>query len=155
MKVEFKGGLQIEAAFKALDISTARKRNIAARALDRAAVPIRDEWSAHVDVQSGDLKRSIKIGPRAKTKASRKYFRAAGKDIVERYVGIDPTEGEDLEIYAYIEEFGNEGQPANPAGRQAWEAKKMEAFNRIAGDLWDEINKTAKREAAKTARLKK
>lgn len=155
MKVKFEGGRELETALKALDISTTRKRNLAARALDRAAVPIRDEWATHVDVQSGDLKRSIKIGPRAQTKATRKFFRGAGKDIVERYVGIDPTEGEDLEVYAYIEEFGNEGQPANPAGRQAWEGKKMEAFNRIGTDLWDEINKTARREAAKTARLKK
>lgn len=155
MKVKFEGGRELEAALKALDISAARKRNLAGRALEKSAEPIRDEWAANVDVQSGDLKRSIKIGKRAQTRGTRKFARGAGKDIVERFVGVDPSEGQDLEIYAYIEEFGNEGQPANPAGRKAWEGKKMEAFDRIGSDLWGEISRTAKREAAKTARLKR
>lgn len=145
----------MEAALKALDVSMARKRNIAARALDRAAIPIRDEWADKVDVQSGDLKRSIKIGPRAQTRATRKFSRGAGKDVVERFVGIDGSEGKDLDVYAYIEEFGNERQAANPAGRNAWEGKKMEAFDSIAAELWSEIEAAAKKQAAKARKPKK
>lgn len=154
MKAEFKGGREIEAALKALGITTTRKRGIATRALRVAAEPIREEWANGVDVKSGDLKRSIKVGNRATTKAIRQYRRTSGADVVEQYVGIDPTEGKDLPIYAPIEEFGNEGQPANPAGRRAWEAKKMEAFEIVSSAMWKEIETTAKREARKTARLK-
>lgn len=144
-KFKFEGGKQLEAALKGLDISTARKRGIAGRALDVAAEPIRDEWADKVDVVSGDLKRSIKIGNRAQTKATRKFRRGAGQDIVERFVGIDASESEDgrLEIYAPIEEFGDEGQVANPAGRNAFETKKQEAVDRIGAALWADIQKTA------------
>lgn len=152
MKVKFKGGRELEAALKALDISTARKRGVATRALRVAAEPIRDEWASGVDVQSGDLKRSIKIGNRAATKGTRRFRKRAGRDVVEQYVGIDASEGTDLPVYAYIEEFGTDRQPANPAGRRAWEAKKMEAFDKIGNALWNEIDATAKREAKRRPR---
>lgn len=155
MKVKFEGGRELEAALKGIDISAARKRGVAGKALERAAEPIRDEWQAGVDVLSGDQKRGIKIGNRAQTKATRKFRRGAGADIVERFVGIDASEGEDLAIYSVIEELGNEGQPANPAGTRAWEKEKMTAFDRLGADLWDEISKMAAKEASKTARLKK
>lgn len=154
MKAEFKGGREIEAALKALGITTARKRGIATRALRVAAEPIREEWANGVDVKSGALKKSIKVGNRVSTKQSRAFRQGAGSAIVEQYVGIDASEGKDLPIYAPIEEFGNEGQPANPAGRRAWEAKKMEAFDIVSSAMWKEIEATAKREARKTARLK-
>ena len=151
MKVEFKGGRQLEQSLRELYISQARKKGVARRALDKAAVPIRDKWVAGVDVLKGDLKRSIKIGNRAQTKATRKFKRGAGQDIVERYIGIDPNEAPEgrLQVYAQIEEFGDENQPANPAGRVAWETQKMPAFNMIGDELWAEINKVAKREAKK------
>lgn len=147
MKVDFKGGKAIEAALKELDISQARKRGIARRALDKAAEPIRDAWAQNVDEVSGDLKRSIKIGSRAQTRSSRRYARKAGKDIVERYVGIDARESQDgqLQAYAYIEEFGNERQAANPAGRNAFEGRKMEAFDMVGDLMWEGINKIAKK----------
>ena len=147
MKVEFKGGKELEAALKELDISQARKKGIARRALDKAAVPIRDEWKRGVDKVSGDLARSIKIGNRAQTRATRKFRRGPGQDIVERYVGIDASEAPDgrLPIYATIEEFGDEDQAANPAGRRAFETQKMTAFNMIGDLLWAEISKVGKR----------
>lgn len=154
MKVDFKGGKQLEAALKQLDITTARKRGLAGRALDVAAVPIRDAWANGVDIESGDLKRSIKIGNRAQTRGTRAFRRGAGQDIVERYVGIDESEDVDgrLAIYSVIEEFGDENQPANPAGRNAFENKKHEAMDRIADALWSEIGKVAAKEGRKAKR---
>ncbi|WP_343347651.1 hypothetical protein WJT74_05160 [Sphingomicrobium sp. XHP0239] len=145
MKVKFEGGRQLEAAFRELDITQARKKGIARRALDRAAEPIHDDWAAHVDKQSGDMKKSIKIGSRKATKANRKFARGAGKDIVERFVGIDLTVNDRLAVYAPIEELGSEKQPANPAGRAAFESKKNVALDRLGDDLWEEIEKVAKR----------
>lgn len=151
MKVEFKGGRALETALKELNISQARKKGVARRALDRAAEPMADKWRQGVDVLKGDMKRAIKTGNRAQTKATRKFKRGAGQDIVERFIGIDPNEApaERLEVYAYIEEFGDEDQPANPAGRAAFESDKFRAMDRIGDELWKEIEKTAKREAKK------
>lgn len=153
MKVEFRGGRELEAALAELGDKGAARR-AAKRALKLAAQPIRDAWVAGVDVESGDLKRSIKIGERAQTRATRSFRKGAGQDVVATYIGIDPTEGEpeDLAIYSFIEEFGNEGQAANPAGRNAWESQKMVAFDRLAADLWSEIKKTAERQARKRAK---
>ena len=44
-----------------------------------------------------------------------------------------------------IEEFGDEDQAANPAGRRAFETQKMTAFNMIGDLLWAEISKVGKR----------
>ena len=154
MKVKFEGGKQLEQALRELDISQARKKGIARRALDNAAQPIQQDWQRNVDKDEGDLQRSIKIGNRAQTRATRKFKRGAGQDIVERYIGIDASEDSDgrLPVYAYIEEFGSEDEPANPAGRNAWERNKMKSFERLGDDLWREIEKVAKAEARKAAR---
>jgi hypothetical protein len=152
MKVEFKGGKELEAALGQLEQGAARRT--AERALKLAAQPIRDAWAGGVDIEKGDLQRSIKIGKRAQTRATRKFRKGAGQDIVETYIGIDASEAPDgrLPIYAYIEEFGSNEQAANPAGRNAWEGQKMTAFNRLADDLWAEISKTAERAARKRAK---
>lgn len=153
MKVEFKGGKELEAALAQLGDKGAARRT-AERALKLAAQPIRDDWASRVDLQSGDLQRSVKIGKRAQTRATRKFRKGAGQDVVETFVGIDLSEGDParLAIYSYIEEFGSNSQPANPAGRMAWENKKMVAFNRLADDLRSEIEKTAARAARKRAK---
>jgi hypothetical protein len=153
MKVEFKGGKELEAALAQLGDKGAARRT-AERALKLAAQPIRDAWAGGVDIEKGDLQRSIKIGKRAQTRATRKFRKGAGQDIVETYIGVDASEAPDgrLPIYAYIEEFGSNSQPANPAGRMAWESQKMTAFNRLADDLWAEISKTAERAAKKRAK---
>lgn len=152
MKVKFSGGKEIEAALKALDVSVGRKRGIALRALQKAAVPIRDAWVDGADEQSGDLKRSIAIGSRAQTKATRKFRRTDGQDTVEQFIGIDAQVNERLPDYSVIEEFGSDRQPANPAGRSAWEAEKMNAFNLIGDAMRAEITKVAKARAKKVAK---
>ena len=150
MIVKFSGGAQIENALREMDITKGRKRGIATKALANAAQPIRDEWRRRVDKEEGDLERSIKISPRADA-AAKRAARRGSEDVVTQFIGIDPSEDSKgrLLVYAYVEEFGVENRPANPAGRQAWEARKMEAFNRLADDLRVEIDKVAKREARK------
>jgi hypothetical protein len=162
MKVGFKGGKELDAALRELEKGAARRT--AERALKSAAEPIRDDWVGGVDVQSSDMKRSIKIGKRAQTRATRRFRRGAGQDVVTQYIGIDASVNPRLAAgggdagtkrwtgYAFIEEFGDAGQPANPAGRRAWESQKMTAFNRLADDLRAEIMKTAERAARKAAK---
>lgn len=146
MKVKFEGGRQVEAALKELGKAAARRT--ADRALRRAAEPIRQRWEDLVPVDQGDLKRSIKIG-----KAIASFQKRGNRgDVVTTFVGVDESEDARLHIYAEVEEFGNQSHQAQPAGRPAWEEKKMEAFDRLKDDLWDEIRKTAERAARKRAR---
>lgn len=127
----------------------ATARNVAERALKLAATPIRDRWEALAPEDQGDLKRSIKIG-RA-IKSVQKTARGDG-DTVTTFVGIDESVDKRLHIYAEVQEFGSDSVPAQPAGRPAWEEKKLEAFNRLADDLRSEIDKAAARAARKAAR---
>lgn len=147
MKVEFKGGKDLERALSEL-ASKATRKNVARRALRKAAEPIQREWERLVPEDEGDLKRSVKIG-----KAVKGIHRKANRgDAVTEFVGIDESEDRRLHIYAEVIEFGNESHPAQPAGRPAWESKKFEALDRLGDDLGDEIDKAAARAARKAAK---
>jgi HK97 gp10 family phage protein len=144
--VKFEGGRELEKALSELGNRSTAKRT-AERALKRAAVPIRDKWASLVPEDQGDLKRSIKIGNVVKN--LRKNLRG---DVAAMYVGIDESQNRRIHIYAEVQEFGNESNPAQPAGRPAWESEKHNALNRLADDLWLEIEKTASRAAKKKAK---
>lgn len=147
MRVDFKGGRELEAALRDLG-KKATAKNVARRALRKAAEPIREEWEQLVPEDQGDLKRSIKTGG-----AIRQFQSRANRgDVVTEFVGIDESQDRRLHIYAEVIEFGNESHPAQPAGRPAWEGKKQEAFDRLADDLRVEIDKAAARAARKAAR---
>lgn len=147
MEVKFEGGKAIEAALRSLDVSVASNAGIARRALDKAADPIAAKWKQRVDKKSRDLEESIQIGSRAATKGTRAFKRE--NMVVERYVGIDAGINERLPVYAWIEEFGDDGQAANPAGRSAFKSEAPRALDDIRKFLWEEIEKTAKRVAKK------
>lgn len=146
MKVEFKGGKELEAALGELAKGAARRT--AERALKLAAQPIRDEWERLVPEDQGDLKRSIKIG-----RAIKAMQRTSRGDVVKTFVGVDESVNARLHIYAEVQEFGNANNEAQPAGRPAWEGQKHNALNRLADDLRAEITKTAQRAAKKAAKL--
>jgi HK97 gp10 family phage protein len=146
VKVTFKDGLKLEAALRELGDKGAAKRT-AERALKLAAEPIRDRWIQLAPEDDGQLKRSIKIG-----RAIKSVQKASRGDTVMTFVGIDESQDRRLHIYAEVQEFGNESNPAQPAGRPAWEQEKMTAFNRLGDSLWSEISKTAERAARKRAR---
>jgi HK97 gp10 family phage protein len=145
--MSFTGGRELEAALADLGKRTTAKRT-AERALKKAAQPIRDKWQQLVPVGDGDLKRSIKIG-----KAVKGVQRQLRGSVAAIFVGIDETEDKRLRIYGPVQEFGNESNPAQPAGRPAFEATKHEALDRLADDLWAEIEKTKARAAKKAAKL--
>jgi HK97 gp10 family phage protein len=147
VKVEFKGGKELEAALRDLG-KKATAKNVARRALRLAAQPIRDEWERLAPEDEGDLKLSIKIGKAISS------FQSRGNrgDVVTEFIGIDESQDARLHIYAEVMEFGDGTHKAQPAGRPAWEGKKMEAFDRLADDLRSEIDKAAQRAARKAAK---
>lgn len=173
MKVDFKGGKELEAALRELGNKAASKR-VAARALDKAAQIIADRAIQLAPEFDGFLKKSIKVGARAATAQTKRFKRSeSGGDRVERYVGIDErvrparppktdrrrkrkeggSSGGSVAFYAQVVEFGLADNPAQPFMRPAWEEKKMQAFSSIAGNLRDEIKATAERAARKSARM--
>lgn len=146
MKVDFKGGKELEAALRELGDKAAARRT-AERALKLAAEPIRDKWIDLAPEDQGDLKAAIKIG-----RAIKAFQKQSRGDTVMTFIGIDESQDARLHIYAEVQEFGSDSVPAQPAGRPAWEGEKMTAFNRLADDLRSEIEKTAARAARKAAR---
>ena len=180
MKVEFKGGKDLEAALRELGNKALAKR-VVERALRLAAEPIRNEAVnlAPDDTATGDpisLKSAIKIGKKATTRGLRNFRRSEqGKDTAEVWIGIDPSvrpprdskskrnkrgtrflqSGGGVAAYSMFMEFGTGTHQAQPYMRPAWEGKKMEAFNRLADDLRSEIDKAAARAARKAARAAK
>src|SRR3990167_2813504 len=148
MKFKFEGGKELDSALSELGKrSTARR--VADRALRKAAEPVRDRWKELVDVDQGDLRRSIKIGKAIK---SVNKIGNVGKTVTT-FIGVDESEDRRLHIYAEIEEFGADHHLANPAGRNAWDQEKQTSLNMISSELKTEIEKTAARAARKTARL--
>jgi len=146
--VSFKGGKELEAALAELGRSVGKRT--AERALEKAAEPIRDEWIRLAPEKDGDLRKAIKIG-----RAVKGIQKRVAKDQAVRFIGIDESQDRRLHIYAEIQEFGNKSNPAQPAGRPAWESKKGAALDRLADDLRAEIEKSAARAARKSARVAK
>lgn len=170
MKVEFKGGRELQAALMEL-ATTATAKNVVKRALDKAATPIMDEAKrlAPDDPMTGSnnfLRASIKIGERKLEKTNRSFRK--NKGVVERYVGIDgsvkpPTisktrrsksgralsSGGSVAAYSIFTEFGKSSMKAQPYMRPAWESQKTVALDRLSDDLKVEIAKAAERAARK------
>lgn len=165
--------MQIEQALKALG-DPRLIRGTANRALDKSAEIIAERARELAPVDSGDLRKSIKVGSRSLSKGNRKFKKTDyGGDIVERYVGIDNrvrpamppktgrrrkrksggSSGGAVSVYAQVVEYGLAGNPAQPFMRPAWEEKKKEAFGSVGKNMIAEIEKTAKRQAARAARL--
>jgi len=145
--MKFEGGRDLEQALLDLGNRSTAKRT-AERALKKAAEPIQQKWVQLAPDDSGDLKRSIKIG-----RAVKGVQRRLPADVAAQFIGIDESQNRRLHIYAEVQEFGNESNPAQPAGRPAFESQKEVALARLADDLRAEIEKTAQRAARKAARL--
>ena len=168
MRVE--GFKELESAL--LDMSRATARNVAIRALRRAAEPIREQAERLAPVRQGNLARSIVASPRVKNRVGKAEYAAAmagglGKDaavsamraarrakgsssIVEMHVG--PRTGVGVIRYAHLIEFGSSQMPAQPYMRPAWDGQKDNALARLRDDLATEIKKAVARAERRAAR---
>lgn len=144
---KFEGGKALEKALGELGSKSTMKRT-AERALKRAAEPIRAEAERLAPEDTGDLKQSIKVGKAIKA------YRTRDRDRAETFVGIDESSNRRLHIYAGVDEFGRDDQPARPYMRPAFESRKGVAVDRLADDLRTEIDISAKRLEKRAARLK-
>lgn len=125
-------------------------RSTLRKALEKAAIPIRDEAKREAETIStySDFAESILI--RSRLKANQRRRRRPGKDVVEIYVGSTAP-------HAHLIEFGTQERyrkksgggtgvmPANPFLTRAWEAKRKEALDRLTETLGQELEKAAAR----------
>ncbi len=127
----------------------ATAKAIMRRSLKRAAQPIADMAAAAAPELSGQLGKSVavstKLSKRQKAK-HRKMFKN-DKAAVEMFVGAGPLSS------AHTQEFGTEHNAPQPFMRPAWDAEGKPTVDRLGKEMWSELEKTAKRAAAKAARL--
>lgn len=174
--VKVEGLAELDAAFGEMKKATAR--NVMRRALIAAAQPMVDMASrlAPDDPKTGppDLHSTIIASSRVRNTIGNAEFsavlagggsraearaalidarRAAGEgSFAEAYVG--PKAGSKRNaIKAIVQEFGSVKQAAQPYMRPAWEATKTSVLDGIKDALRTEIDKAAKRAAAKALRL--
>lgn len=164
---KFEGGRELDAALKGLEKVTAR--NVATRALKKAAVPIRDKAKQLAPKDKGNLEAAIKIGTKANF--GRGSFRSFG-DWVNVFVGIDGSvlppkdsktkknkrktrflqSGGGVAAYAIFIEMGTDSMKAQPYMRPAFDTEKENALALIKPELWNEIAAQAARAGRKAAR---
>jgi len=152
LKVE--GLRELEKALAELPKATAK--NVVRKVLKEAAEPMVNAAQSNAPKLSGklkaDIKASTKLAKSQKPKAT--YiagigYRSQGKSTVEMYVGPGQLP------QAHLNEFGSRNNTAAPFMRPAFDAEAGGALDHIKSRMGEEIEKSAKRLAAKIARLAK
>lgn len=115
------------------------------RVLKMAADPVVTAMKAKAPKLTRDLEQSITAGTRL-TKRQARLARREGKSYSEIYVGTANPAG-------VPQEFGTFKESAQPFARPAWAETQNQALEVIKNELGEEIDKSAKRLARKTAKL--
>lgn len=147
--VRVEGLRALDAALGELKKSTAR--GVLQRVGRKALAPVAARMGALApdDPRSGppDLHRSMVVGTRL-TRRQARLARKEGKSFVEVYAGA----AAEVNDYAHLIEFGTSEIAPQPFARPAWEQTKAGALETVKRELGGEIERTAKRVAARAAR---
>lgn len=160
--VKLEGFRELEQALAQIE-KTATAKAVMRRALKTAARPVADLAAALApEGPTGNLKRSISISTKLskRQQQANRRLQAEGKAAVEMFLGPDYKQAGN---HAHLVEFGtkphrNRGQFAGtqhpgtaprPFLRPAWEAEGRPTLDRLGKTLWVEIEKAARRAAAK------
>lgn len=164
--VKTQGFRELERAL--LELPRATAKNVAKRALLKAAAPVVDQAKALVPVRTGNLRDSIKAIALSNNAAGRAAYASAmrqglGQDAARgalraaqrasngqsiTTVAVGPGQ----QPHAHLVEFGSVNNAPQPYLRPAWDANKQKVLDSIGETLGDEIMKTAKRLARKAAK---
>lgn len=127
----------------------ATQRNVLRRVAKGALEPMADAASGRAPVDEGKLAFSIVVSER-RTRRVPRFARFDRKNGVEMAMG--PAAGLGTLTYATHVEFGTVDTPPQPYMRPAWDGGADRALEYVKDNLWLEIDKAAKRVAAKGAR---
>lgn len=136
--VRVEGLREIDKALGELGKSTGR--NVMRRVAVKRLEPMAEEMRRRVPVAFGDLKDGIAVttkNPRRNRKRSE----------------VEAHAGPGRHPQAHLREFGGDGNPPAPYVRPAWDNGQDKLLDGIKDDFWEEIEKAAKRQARKAARL--
>lgn len=117
-------------------------RRVAKKALE----PFDKAWRQKAPKLSGDLAQSGGIGTKLTRRQASLNRKREGKASIEIFAGPNNPA-------AVPQEFGTVDQRAQPFVRPAWEQTQDQVLTIVVEGLGSEIDKTAKRAAAKAARL--
>lgn len=147
------GGRDLEAALKEMAKTTAK--NTARKAMRNSLSPVATAAKSLAPVgPTGNLRESVaishKLTPSQAAEAGRE-----GRDVAHMYVGASAP-------HAHLVEFGTGprhhksgkfvgAMPPNPWMRPAWDDNRSEVLNRLAADLWDQIQGFIARKAKRQA----
>lgn len=147
-KVRVSGLRELDAALGQLTKATAKGvlRRIGLKALQPFADDMRSQAPDDPKTGGNDLRSSIGVGTKLSRRQARLNRKAESKSFVEVYAGAGPLP------QAHLQEFGTVHHPPQPFARPAWEANKRGVLETIKSDLGAEIEKTAKRVAARKAK---
>lgn len=148
--IRVEGLKELEKSLRELPKATGK--NVLRRVLRKRAQPLADDMRAKApddpETSGKDLHTSIGVGTRLSRnqgRLHRKMFRD-DKASVEMFVGAGALP------QAHMQEFGVVHHDPQPFARPAWDENKMAMLDGIKDDLWQEIEKSAKRLARKRVR---
>lgn len=142
--VRIDGLRELDAALGELPKSAAKAT--LRRVLKEAAEPMARVARQNAPRDEMHLYESIDVSTRLSKRQAIQHRSEGGRAFQEMFVGTNNPAG-------MQQEFGNSRHPAQPWLRPAWDAEKKPTLDRIANSLWYEIDKSARREAAKARRL--
>lgn len=151
--VKVEGLRELDEALGQLSKAAARGvlRRVGLKALQPVAETARNLAPDDPATGGNDLRSSIGVGTklsRRQAKLARRAVKQGGdKSFVEVYAGAGQIP------HAHLQEFGTSRHSAQPFMRPAWDSNKSGVLDTIKSELGDEIDKTAKRQARRAARL--
>lgn len=146
--VRTEGFAELERALEQLGKQATQKASLR-RAAVKAIQPMADMAQSLAPRLTGTLQMRIGVGTRLSRRQSglhRRMFRD-DRAAVEVFAGAGPL------AQATQSEFGNRDQAAQPFLRPAWDAESRATLDRLATELWADIQRTAARQARRAARL--
>jgi HK97 gp10 family phage protein len=145
-RVQIDGLSDLMGALRALPDATAK--NVLRRVARKRLQPIVDHAKSLVPVDKGALRNSLVVSSKlSKRQRQLRGSEKEGAHDIEMYAGAGPLPA------AHLQEFGSSQHAPQPFMRRAWDAKKQSLVDGLKDDLWQEIEKAAKRHARKMAKL--
>lgn len=134
--MHMEGMKELQAALRALPDTTAKA--VMRRTLKKVAQPIIETAQQLAPEHDGRLKDSIAISTKL-SKSQRRSFRKENVHDVVVFVGAGPLP------QAHLQEYGTVNHPAQPFMRPAWDKHKIEVFENVKRETWDDIRRTVDR----------
>lgn len=159
-KTRIEGLRELQAALQQLPKATSR--NVLKRTLTGMAELFVREAQPRAPEDTGVLKESVDMSqkltrrqraPSTRIKMADGTYRSEAKTTVEMFVGPSAKGGQRAPPPSgVLQEFGTANQAPQPFMRPAWDLKKNDALEMAKRELAEQIDKAAKRLAAKAQR---